>query len=140
MAPCILTLGTRWRCVVSFTTWPLYPRRKSSRYPLNRRVGGPQSRSGRSGEEKKYLSLPGIESRSSSPAAVTYTQPKNVKHSCYLLRHHLALWFPRSRAARSLDEDQGQRSYHQFDVPFLRLCNQFEAQGCCFQNYRSLER
>jgi hypothetical protein len=33
--------------VVNFTPRPLYPR-----YPLERRLGGPQSRSGRSGEEK----------------------------------------------------------------------------------------
>jgi hypothetical protein len=39
----ILDLGTRWRPVVSFTPWPLY----LLLYPLNRRLGGPQSRSGR---------------------------------------------------------------------------------------------
>jgi hypothetical protein len=33
--------------VVSFTPRPLY-----TRYPLDRRLGGPQSRSGRRGEEK----------------------------------------------------------------------------------------
>jgi hypothetical protein len=40
-------LGPSWRWVVSFTPRPLYPR-----YPLDRRLGGPQSQSGRSGEEK----------------------------------------------------------------------------------------
>jgi hypothetical protein len=30
---------------------------EESRYPLNRRLGGPQSRSGRFGEEKKFLPL-----------------------------------------------------------------------------------
>jgi hypothetical protein len=43
----ILDLGTRWRWVVSFILRPLYPR-----YPLGRRLGGPQSRSGSCGEEK----------------------------------------------------------------------------------------
>jgi hypothetical protein len=38
--------------VVSFTPMPLYPRGKSLRYPLDRRLGGPQSRSGRLREEK----------------------------------------------------------------------------------------
>jgi hypothetical protein len=38
--------------VVSFTLRPLYPQGKSRRYPLDRRLGGPQSRSGRRGEEK----------------------------------------------------------------------------------------
>jgi hypothetical protein len=37
--------------VVSFTPRPLYPRGKSPRYPLVRKLGGPQSRSGISGEE-----------------------------------------------------------------------------------------
>jgi hypothetical protein len=37
---------------VSFKPWPLYPRGKISRYPLDRRLGGPQSRSGRRGEQK----------------------------------------------------------------------------------------
>jgi hypothetical protein len=50
--PHFLHLGTSWRWVVNFTHRPLYPRRKSPRYPLERRFGGPQSRSGRSGEEK----------------------------------------------------------------------------------------
>jgi hypothetical protein len=38
--------------VVSFTLLPLYPREKSPQYLLDRRPGGPQSRSGRRGEEK----------------------------------------------------------------------------------------
>jgi hypothetical protein len=36
----------------SFTSRPLYPQRKNLQYPLDRRLGGPQSRSGRRGEEK----------------------------------------------------------------------------------------
>jgi hypothetical protein len=43
------------------------PPGKEGPYPLDRRLGGPQSRSGRSGEGDKYLPLPGIEVRSSSP-------------------------------------------------------------------------
>jgi hypothetical protein len=38
--------------VVSFTPQPFYPRGKSRRYPLGRRLGGRQSRSGRYGEVK----------------------------------------------------------------------------------------
>jgi hypothetical protein len=41
--------------VVNFTPRPLYPRGKSPRYPLDRRLGRPQSRSGRSGEEKPLV-------------------------------------------------------------------------------------
>jgi hypothetical protein len=62
-----LDLGTRWRRVVSFTPLPLYPRKKSPRYPLDRRLGGLQSRSGRCGEEKN-LALQGIEPEPSSPS------------------------------------------------------------------------
>jgi hypothetical protein len=43
----ILNLGTIWKSVGSFTSLPLYPQ-----YPLDRRLGGPQSRCGRGGEEK----------------------------------------------------------------------------------------
>jgi hypothetical protein len=45
--PHFLDLGTSWRKVVSFTPRPLYTRGKSPRYPLDRSLGGPQSRSGR---------------------------------------------------------------------------------------------
>jgi hypothetical protein len=44
IAPRILDLGTRWRWVVSFTPWPIYPQGKKPWYPLDRRLGGPQSR------------------------------------------------------------------------------------------------
>jgi hypothetical protein len=47
----IFYLGTTWKWVVSFTHWPLYPQEKSPWYPPDRRLGGPQSRSGRSGEK-----------------------------------------------------------------------------------------
>jgi hypothetical protein len=36
--------------MVSFTPRPLYPQGKSPLYPLDRRLGGHQSRSGRGGE------------------------------------------------------------------------------------------
>jgi hypothetical protein len=45
--------------VVSFTPRPLYLRGKSSWYPVYRRLGWPQSRSGQSDE--KSQPLPGIE-------------------------------------------------------------------------------
>jgi hypothetical protein len=49
-----LGLGTSWRWVVRFTPRPLYPRGKSPRYPLDRGLGGPQSRSGRSEKRKSW--------------------------------------------------------------------------------------
>jgi len=63
-APRIFNLGTRWRWVVSFTPRPLYPRGKIPCYPFNRRLGGPQSRSGSGGEDKN----PCQESNPSCPA------------------------------------------------------------------------
>jgi hypothetical protein len=54
-------LGTRWRWVVSFTSRPHYPQGKSPRYPLDRRLGGAQSRSGHGGEYKNSQPLPRIE-------------------------------------------------------------------------------
>jgi hypothetical protein len=69
-----LHLGTRWGWVVSFTPLPLYPRGKSPRYPLDRKLGGPQSRSGRCGEEKN-LALPEIEPGPSSPQLYQLSYP-----------------------------------------------------------------
>jgi hypothetical protein len=56
----ILNLSIRWRWVVSFTPWLLYPQGKSPCYPLNRRLGGSQERCGSFGEEKNLLLLPWI--------------------------------------------------------------------------------
>jgi hypothetical protein len=50
--PHFLDLGTSCRWVVSFTPRPLYPQEKSPRYLLDRRLRGPQSRSGQRGENK----------------------------------------------------------------------------------------
>jgi hypothetical protein len=47
--------------VVGFTHQTLYSQGKSPWYPLDRRLGGPQSCSGRGGEEKNSQPPPGIE-------------------------------------------------------------------------------
>jgi hypothetical protein len=44
IVPRILNFGTKWTGGVSFTPRPLYPQVESPWYPLNRRLGGPQSR------------------------------------------------------------------------------------------------
>jgi hypothetical protein len=65
----ILDLGTTWRSVVSYTTWPLYPRGNS--------WVGPGA--GLNAVEKNVLSLPGIEPRPSSPYPVTIsTEPSGL--------------------------------------------------------------
>jgi hypothetical protein len=61
IAPCIFYLGTRSRWVVNFTLRPFYPQGKSPWYPLDRRLGGPQSRSGRGSGEKNFQPPQGIE-------------------------------------------------------------------------------
>jgi hypothetical protein len=51
--------------VVSFLLRQLYSQRKSARHPLDRRLGGPQSRSGQGVEGRNSQPLPGIEPLSS---------------------------------------------------------------------------
>jgi len=55
--------------VVSFTPRPLYPKGKSPWYPLDKRLGGPQSRPGSGGEEKYSQSLPELEPPTIQPVA-----------------------------------------------------------------------
>jgi hypothetical protein len=43
--------STRYRWVVGYTHRSDYPRGKSPQYPLDKRMGGPQGRSGRGGEK-----------------------------------------------------------------------------------------
>lgn len=50
--PWFLDLSTSWRCVISFTPWPLYPHGKDTWYPLYRRLGGHHSQSWWQGEVK----------------------------------------------------------------------------------------
>jgi hypothetical protein len=50
----------------------LYPQGKSGQYPLDRRLGGPQSRSGRGGEEKNSQTLWGLEPPIIRPVAQRY--------------------------------------------------------------------
>jgi len=57
ITPSIIDLGSRWRWVVSFTRLPLYPQGKSPWHPLDKRLDGPQSRSGRGGIEKNSRPL-----------------------------------------------------------------------------------
>jgi len=58
-----LKLGTTWKWLVTLTPRQLYPRGKSPWYPLNRRLSGPQSQSGRFGGKKNILFLPEFETR-----------------------------------------------------------------------------
>jgi hypothetical protein len=64
--------------VVSFTLRPLYPRGKELREPLDRRLGGPQRRSGRLGEKK--ILVP-IGSQTPDPLAVQPVASRNTNYS-----------------------------------------------------------
>jgi len=70
--------------VVSFTPRPLYPQGKSLRYPLDRKLGGPQSLSGRGGEENNFKPTPGIESAIAQPVASRYTGQLVTDRSVFL--------------------------------------------------------
>jgi hypothetical protein len=61
IAPRILDLGTRWEVSGQIHAPAALPSGKEPRFPLDRRLGGPQSRSGRGGEEKNSQPPPGIE-------------------------------------------------------------------------------
>ena len=52
--------GSEWSI---FRPRPFYPRKKTRQYPLNKRLGGPQSQSRRYGEEIYLLRMPGFEGR-----------------------------------------------------------------------------
>jgi hypothetical protein len=73
IVPRILDLGTRWRWVVSFTPRTFHLQGKSPWYPLGRKLGGSQSRSGRGGEEKNSEPLPGLEPSNIQAVAQRYT-------------------------------------------------------------------
>jgi hypothetical protein len=62
---------------VSFTPRPPYFQGKNPWYPIDRRLGGLQSRSGRGGEEKNSQPLPGLELPSIQPVAQRCNTKKN---------------------------------------------------------------
>jgi hypothetical protein len=90
IAPRILNLGTRWRWVGSLTTPPLYPLGNSQQYPLDRSLGGPQSRSGRGGEEKESLACLCRESNHGrpDPSLVTVVTELPCLHLIYFKRNY----------------------------------------------------
>jgi len=72
IAPHIFNLGTRWRWVVCFTHRLLYPWGKSTRYPFDRRLCGPQRRSRHGGEKKNSHHCPCL---IELPWASVYNEP-----------------------------------------------------------------
>jgi hypothetical protein len=76
-------LGTRWRWVATFTPRSLCPQGKSPRYPLDRRLRGPQSRSEHGVEGKNSQPMPGFEPRPSDCPA--RSQSPGLKQLSYLM-------------------------------------------------------
>jgi hypothetical protein len=73
-----------------FTPPPLYTQGKSSQYPLDRKLSGPQSRSGHGGEEKNYQPLPGLKPLVIQPVVQRYTSEssENIKLSYSVAVRH----------------------------------------------------
>jgi hypothetical protein len=89
--------------MISFTPRPPYPQGKNPCYPLDRRLGGLQSRSRRGGEEKNSQPLPGLEPpiisamplRYAGSYEFIYEVPHKIRKVCrwklgriYSLRNH----------------------------------------------------
>jgi hypothetical protein len=92
IAPRILDLGTRWRWVISFTPPPLYPQGKSPWYPLDRRMGGLQSRSVHRRKEKNSEPPPGLEPSINQPVTLnvrSYTPYLEATSPIHKLRTRL---------------------------------------------------
>jgi hypothetical protein len=75
--------------MVSFTPRQLYSPGKSPRYPLDRSLGGTQSRSGRGGEEKNPC--PFLESNSGRPACIVVTMLTELPDSMKKTVHFFAV-------------------------------------------------
>jgi hypothetical protein len=88
--PHILVLGTSWSCLVSSTPQLHYLRGKNPLYLLDRRLGGPQNRSGRRGEKKRLVltgtGTPHPRQSSHSPVAIPTALSRLLNLWSYSLR------------------------------------------------------
>jgi len=81
IAPRILNLGVTWTWVFSFMPRRPYPQETACRYPVGRRLGGPQGRYGRGGGEKKFRPPAGKQTPVIQPIALVQYTPFTVgKH------------------------------------------------------------
>jgi hypothetical protein len=71
--------------VVSITPRQIYPQGKSLWYTLDRRLGGPQSRSGRGGKEKTSQHLPEFEPQIIQTVAERYTTELSWLDALYVI-------------------------------------------------------
>jgi hypothetical protein len=86
--PYYLDHGTSWRWVISFTPLSLYRGGKSTWYPLDMRLSGPQRRSGRLGKEKILdrtgIRTPTLPSFSPQPVAILTTISRPILAQCLI--------------------------------------------------------
>jgi hypothetical protein len=68
----ILDLGTRWRCVVSFTPRPLYPPRKQPSIPIEQEAGWALDPVWTLWSREEYLSPVGNRTLTVQPVARRY--------------------------------------------------------------------
>jgi hypothetical protein len=120
-APRIVNFGTRWRGMISFTLLPLYLRVKSPWYPLDRRLGGTQSRSGRGGEDRKKVPAP---ARNQTQVVQSISQSLYWLSYRGLLRNILiqVLWSGRTREVHSVSS-QFLTNNPTAAVHLISLCN-----------------
>jgi hypothetical protein len=88
----LLDLGTRWRWVVRITPCRFIHGERAPRHPLDGRLSGPQSQSGRYGEQKSCScgeSNPGLPAHRPSLHRLSYP-------GCYNLNKRLEIRSPRS--------------------------------------------
>jgi hypothetical protein len=111
--------------VVNFTPRPLYPPGKSPRYPLDGRLGGPQSRSGRFGEEKKILDSTGTRTPiplSSSPKLVAISAPICPCSTHNIARMRTKIIFARRSLGKLLNVRDNEIRDVRFDIKFKHEC------------------
>jgi hypothetical protein len=125
-----LDLCTSWSWAVSFMPRPLYRRGKSPQYPLDRRLGGPLSRSGRREEEK--MAIPTTLSRLLGPSKGVSTK---------ILETFLAsrIWAIHDLLATHSPTDVSVRTrYVTFQIPPPPHWNQFNMLRDLALSWRSL--
>jgi hypothetical protein len=114
----ILVLGNKCRWVVSFTPRPLYLRGKSPRFPLYRRLGGPQSSAGYCGDSPAGNRIPAVQSVASQytdwaipahwpiGANIKFTRP--LIPSCIEIYSHMAM-------VKTVAVNR--QVYHRYEIP-----------------------
>lgn len=82
LIPLIFNPSAKWPWLVNSTSYRFIPM-KGRRHPLNRRLGGPQAKSGRFRKEKNLLLLPGLKPLhpSTRPARSLVTEQKALPGS-----------------------------------------------------------